>query len=308
MSFLALLLGLGVERLLTQVFHIREFRWLDPVFDSVFSRLKGKGVGAARAGAAALALALVLPIAGLSYAMADALMHIPYFLFSIVVLLFSLGPRDLNQEVEDYGSAVSCDNEEEQRKVAKELLEFDPPEDPAEFAKSIERAVYIQANNRIFAVVFWFIVLGSLGPLGAAGAWAFRVLDLMRRRVAFQYIRRDNEEREIIDLAVCGLHGWFAWIPARLLAVGYALAGSFEEAVHDWRDYYNRCAPRFFDITNDVIGCVGQGAARKETELSASDLSYPVSRMKAALTLVTRTLWMIWLPLIAILTLYNWLL
>ena len=35
MNFLALFLGLGIERLLTHLFHLREFHWLDPVFDWV---------------------------------------------------------------------------------------------------------------------------------------------------------------------------------------------------------------------------------------------------------------------------------
>ena len=33
MNFLALLLGLALERVLTHLFHLREFRWLDPLFD-----------------------------------------------------------------------------------------------------------------------------------------------------------------------------------------------------------------------------------------------------------------------------------
>ena len=33
MNFLALFMGLAVERLLTQLFHLRKFHWLDPLFD-----------------------------------------------------------------------------------------------------------------------------------------------------------------------------------------------------------------------------------------------------------------------------------
>ena len=39
MNFVALLLGLGVERLLTHFFHLREFRWLDPLFDRILHML-----------------------------------------------------------------------------------------------------------------------------------------------------------------------------------------------------------------------------------------------------------------------------
>jgi len=307
MSFLALLLGLGIERMLTHVFQIREFRWLDPVFDFVFSRMSTRQVWVAQAGAAVLAVLLVAPVGLVSVVLADELMNVVFVLFSIFVLLFSLGPRDLKEEVEDYCIAVEAADGEAIRKVAKELLEREPSADLSEQAAEVERAVYLQANNRIFGVVFWFIVLGSVGPFGPAGAWLFRVLDLMRRRLAFQHGRRDDDEPGVLEMAVCGLHGWAAWIPGRLLALGYALAGSFEDAVHDWRGYYEDCAPRFFDITSDIIGCVGQGAAGRGLVPQGDD-SMVATRVRAALQLVTRTLWMIWCPVIAILTLYNWLL
>ena len=37
---------------------------------------------------------------------------------------------------------------------------------------TIERAIYVQANNRIFGVVFWFLLLGPAGPLarGCSGS------------------------------------------------------------------------------------------------------------------------------------------
>ena len=104
MNFLALLLGLALERVLTHLFHLREFRWLDPLFDAHLRRL---GRGAARRWAALTATALlallrVAPVAVLSVALWDELLQIPYFLFAVLVLLFSLGPRDLDDEVEDY--------------------------------------------------------------------------------------------------------------------------------------------------------------------------------------------------------------
>ena len=43
MNLFALLLGLGIERLLTHLFHLREFRWLDPLFDASFARLAKMG-------------------------------------------------------------------------------------------------------------------------------------------------------------------------------------------------------------------------------------------------------------------------
>ena len=42
MQFLALILGLAIERLLTQLFHLRAFHWLDPIFDQAFAKTLGR--------------------------------------------------------------------------------------------------------------------------------------------------------------------------------------------------------------------------------------------------------------------------
>jgi len=295
MNLFALLLGLAIERLLTHQFHLREFRWLDPLFDNAFSPLSKIPGGLSLVGVALFAVGLTLPVAAVVWLLEDALLQIPYFAFAVLVLLFSLGPRDLKEEADEYAAAVEAGEREQMQRLAKELIETDASEDLAEQLRQVERAIYVQANNRVFGVVFWFILLGP------AGAWLFRVVDLMRRRVAFRY-SDDDARWGNLAAAVRSLHGLLAWIPARLLAIGYALAGSFEEAIADWRGYYVNCAPRFFDINDDVVGCAGAGATGRATE---SCEVKPAARIRAALDLVVRTLWLIWCPVIAVLTLYD---
>ncbi len=295
MNLFALLLGLATERLLTNLFHLREFRWLDPSLDAAFRRFGQSGQLVCTVAVVLVAALLVLPVAAVAWLLHDALLHIPYFAFAVVVLLFSLGPRDLKQEVDDFCVAVEAGDEQEVRRLGKSLTEFDLPEDAADQLRSVERAVYVQANNRVFGVVFWFLVLGP------AGAWLFRVLDLMRRRVAYRY-SSDTEDPSALASVVRSLHGVFAWIPARLLAMGYALAGSFEEAIADWKSYYQNCAERFFDINDDVVATAGAGATGRATD--SCELA-PAARVRAAMDLVVRTLWLIWCPAIALLTLYD---
>lgn len=290
MNLFALLLGLALERLLTHLFHLREFRWLDPVLDRACEKLKGRGGLVTMLGVVLLALLLAAPVALVSLALGDALFYLPAFVFAVGVLLFSLGPRDLKEEVDEYCTAADAGDAESTRRVAKELLEVDPPEDAGERAKLVERAIFVQANNRIFGVAFWFIVLGPLG------AWLFRVLDLLRRRVAYRHAESPG-----LDRGVRKVHAIVAWIPARLLAGGYALAGSFEDAIADWRGYYQNCAPRMFDVNNDVLSCAGMGAAGRAAESVAVT---PSAGARAAMSLVARTLWL-WCAVIAVLTLLN---
>ena len=301
MNFLALLLGLGVERLLTHLLHLREFRWLDPLFDWGFAKIATTKRGLAMTGVAVLAIAIVLPVAVMSILLQDKFVQIPYFVFAVLVLLFSLGPRDLAEEANDYCTAVENNATEEAERTSKELLERNPPIDEYDRSISVERAIYIQANNRIFGVVLWFVLLGP------TGAWLFRVLDLMRRRSAYQSARSSElAAGSKTVVAIETLHGIFAWLPARLLMVGYALAGSFEGATAAWRNFYATRAEPFFDLSSDLLGYVGHGAlgdtGSTDTDKGAAE------RTKAAMGLVWRTLWLIWCPILAVLTLYDWLL
>jgi len=302
MNFLALLLGLALERVLTHLFHLREFRWLDPLFDSHLRRLRAPDGGKNRRWSALaltflLVALLVAPVALLSAALRGELLQIPYFLFAVVVLLFSLGPRDLDDEVEDYGDALETGDVAGQQSVAEELLEKIPPILPAERNEAVERAIYVQANNRIFGVVFWFLVLGP------TGAWAFRVLDLLRHRAE---VKAGGEDATATMEAVRTLHGLLAWIPARLLALGYVLAGNFEEAMESWRNTGREAHLKFAEGTVEVVARVGAAASGRGA-LDVGDAVEALDRIRGARSLVMRTLWMIWCPVIAVLTLYDWL-
>ncbi|MDH5255417.1 MAG: regulatory signaling modulator protein AmpE [Gammaproteobacteria bacterium] len=302
MNFLALLLGLALERVLTHLFHLREFRWLDPLFDSHLRRLRATAGGRNRRWSA-LALTLLLmallvaPVALLSGALAGELLQIPYFLFAVVILLFSLGPRDLDDEVEDYGDALETGDVATQQSVAEELLEKIPPVLLAERNEAVERAIYVQANNRIFGVVFWFLVLGP------TGAWAFRVLDLLRHRTE---VKAGEEGATATMEAVRTLHGLLAWIPSRLLALGYVLAGNFEEAMESWRNSGREAHLPFAECTAEIVARVGVAASGRGA-LDVADTVEALDRIRGARSLVIRTLWMIWCPVIAVLTLYEWL-
>ena len=230
MNLIALLIGLVIERLATQLFHWRRMRWMDRIIDAGFSQARRVATWPAIIPVILLAILLVLPVFAIIWFLGDTLAGFTYLLLAIVVLFFSLGPRDIGEEVGAYCKALEEDEPELIHNAAKAIVEGDVPEDVRERTSCVEAAVCVQANNRLFAVVFWFVVLGPFGPLGA---WAYRVTDMIRRRAVFNAARDDEPDANAASIrdAAEMLHGWLAWIPARLTAIGYAAAGHMDDAL-----------------------------------------------------------------------------
>ena len=295
MSVLALLIALALERGLTRLFRLREPRWLDAYFDRASRALGRGGGGLTLVGAALTVLLPVLPVAIVDRALGSHLLGVPHFAFAVVVLLLSLGPRDLRDEVDDYVAALERGDRDEAGRRANELLEGDAASRGAGRREAIEEAIFVQANNRIFGVIFWFVVLGP------AGAWAFRISDLMRRRAAFESARRGAATMPPGQGAPALLHGLLAWIPARLAAGAYALAGSFEDALGSWRIAVDRAAEGLLDRTEDLLARVGK--ASLQPGLAGLDAaSLDVATASGAWRIVARAAW-IWLVVVALLVL-----
>ena len=293
MNLIALLLGLLLERVATRLLHLRELRWLDPYFDWCLARLD-QFSSATILLAVVLVVLPVLPIFWLQQAFAHALFGLLYIAFAAFVLLFSLGPRDLGSEVDDYAEAVASGDNARIDRAAKILTESDLPAEGRVRVLAVEEAVLVQANNRIFGVIFWFMVLGP------AGAWLFRVADLMRRRAVFEAGRKTSAGAAVPGYlqVVQSIYGLLAWVPARLLALGYAMAGSFEEAVSDWRTYYETCSDKFFHVNDAILAAAGRGALREEEKEAET---FPLGPVRAAMKLVRRTL-LVWVTVISLLT------
>jgi membrane protein required for beta-lactamase induction len=312
MNLIALLVSLMVERLATQLFHWRRMRWLDRIIDRGFAWMASVSHWPAVVPVILLTLLLVAPVAIVTFVLGDALLGFPYLLLAIVVLFFSLGPKDVGEDVDEYCAAIEADDEEAIRQTARALIEGEVPDEPGARARAVESAVFVQANNRMFAVIFWFMVLGPLGPLGA---WAYRVTDLIRRRAVFNAAREpageESATRSTARDAAVELHGWLAWLPARLTAIGYAIAGHFDGALRAWRQL-PADRERFVAETNDLLlAAVGNGAMDLDRTLDAESRDEEDSSARAvrgataANRLVFRQL-LIWVVVIAALTLYGW--
>jgi hypothetical protein len=76
------------------------------------------------------------------------------------------------------------------------------------------RELFYDALSQKFSVTFWFIFLGPIGAL---------FYDFNRRAQKTSYAPYAYQARQLLD-----------WAPARLLSLGYALAGHFNPAFSYW--------------------------------------------------------------------------
>lgn len=301
MHLIALLIGLAIERLATQLFHFRRQRWLDRIIDAGFKRAARLPTWPALLPVILIGVVLALPVFVVTLSLGDTLLGFPYLLLAIVVLFFSLGPQDIGEDVDDYCRAIEEGDEERIRQTAKAIIESDVPDDELERIHKVEEGVCVQANNRLFAVIFWFVLLGPLG------AWAYRVTDLIRRRAVFAAGREqeDGGMSERLRDAAITLHGWLAWVPARLTALGYAAAGNFDPALGAWRAPTEQKADSQSEISEKLLARVGVSALALVDDPEEDPVARGVRGATAANGLVFRLL-MIWAVVIAAMTLYGW--
>ena len=215
-----------------------------------------------------------------------------YLVFAVFVIFLCLGPRDLGTEVNEYCAAMDAGNEEEAQRLLVELSEADQPW--VRDVEVVEEAILVQAPHRLFGVVFWFIVLGP------AGAWLFRITDLLRRRAAFESVR-DAELAVNALPAIERVYGVLAFVPVRLAALGYALSGSFDDALNGWQSYRRSEGIAFHHGNDQLVARVGKGAMTGFLD----EPSNSSAAARNAMRLVTRTLF-IWVTVIALLTIFGW--
>jgi AmpE protein len=308
MKLLALLIGLVIERLATRFFHLRELRWFDRVIDSGFRQVDRFHKWPALIPVLMLAVVLVLPVLLIRLSLGDTLFGFPYLFLAVFVLFFSLGPKDIGEDVDEYCGALETGDDDRINASVKAMTETELPDSVAERTQCFEEAVCIQANNRLFAVIFWFVVLGPVG------AWAYRVTDLMRRRAVFKAARVEapndgeasaSDAADRLVHAAGHLHGWLAWIPARLTAIGFGLAGSFDGAKSAWRTPADGQLVTLITQSEQLLARVGTAALALHKLDGESDTDRAIRGAAAANGMVFRLLF-IWAAVIAAMTLYGW--
>lgn len=86
-------------------------------------------------------------------------------------------------------------------------------------------SLFSDALRHLFGVIFWFVLLAPLGPIGA-------VLYRLTSIIAEQW--HTSALGEFAHFAQRMIH-ILDWLPVRITALSFAIAGDFEDAVYCWR-------------------------------------------------------------------------
>ena|SRR3990167_650747 len=145
-------------------------------------------------------------------------------LFEIIILLYCLGPRNL------WADAFACINALTQgdANFAEEKLRASFGITDIQHRQSVHQQlvskIFIEGNCRVFAVLFWFIILGPMGAL------LYRSILLTSTDSL-----KDQEIAELSQSASL-TEALLDWLPVRLFAFLFALGGHFVQVFACFRN------------------------------------------------------------------------
>ena len=157
--------------------------------------------------------------------------------WSVAVLYVSLGFRQFSHHFTDIRDALEAGDEAEARNLLAAWRQIDARElGRSEIVRQVIEHSVLAAHRHVFGVLAWFSVLAALG-LGPAGAVLYRLSEFVPRYWAHQ--GEAQQHPVSAALLAAARQVWYVvdWVPARITALGFAVVGSFEEAIDAWRNY-----------------------------------------------------------------------
>lgn len=257
MTLLSMVLALVAERLLSHLQHWREHALFDRHVTWVRTRIGDSRVWDSPWLVWLLITPTLLGVGLVQWLLTDVAYGVLSFVFATLVLLITLGPRDLAEEIRALLAARENGDTDEAARITADLLHTPnrlTNTHSGSERRSVVAAICVQAHERAFAVLLWFFVLG---PLGAVG---YRMIAAVPR-----LLTESGDCPQAMDPAV-RLHGIVAWVPARITQLLYALAGSTDDALAERRRALATPAASWVADTWRQLAVVGVGALHVEED------------------------------------------
>ena len=144
------------------------------------------------------------------------------YLFSLLLLTFTLGHRSLHEHATVVAEALNRGDNHSARKLAGRLVSRDTQEISA--IPATAESVLENGNDSTLGSLFWFVVAGAPGTL------LYRLSNTLDAIWGYR-----NQRYGDFGWAAARLDDLLNYIPARLTALSYALLGDTAKALHCWR-------------------------------------------------------------------------
>jgi len=279
MALICILFGIIFDRMSDILENLRNFDWFDEYSRWMLKTLPG--IGSQHLSSILILLFPIMLIVMLLQIWFDGrLLGLIDLIFGLTIFAFCLGPKDLNRQINAYLNARENADDTTARKYASAIMQKEAPENSDQQTLEVMRSVLHESNDRVFAVIFWFVVLGPFGAL--------------LYRLTAHNMRTGNAT---LANAARQFQAAMAWAPAHLVAMGFALTGNYEGAKQEFSSKNKQ--DDLYDCNYYTLISAGQGALK---DCSPND---ETACIRSARALVLRTL-VVWLAVISILTLIGW--
>jgi len=285
MKLIVILTGIAIEHFVGVADDIRRLSWFNSYTSWLERQMSGKDIWDGPAGVL-LTLALPLIILLIAQWVIIGIFYPAIMLFDLLVLLYCLGPRYLNPELDRYITAVEYNDYSDAEAMARSFV-INGEDEPGT-QKEILGSIILSSNQRLFGVLFWFIILG---PFGA----------LLYRLSCILWTRQYDIHGAYSD-AVRQLYNILTWPVARLLAFSYALTGNMMRAIEAWRQTESSS----LQVNEKVM--LATGFASLDDDISIGEMTDDeyIDALKSLRGLMNRTI-LLWLSVLGLMTLSGWL-
>jgi adenosylcobinamide-phosphate synthase len=244
------LLALILDRWLPDRGGFQIWAWYSDWAESIEQRFNG-GLRSQGIYAVVLAIAPITLVIFLATLVLGQIATVLAFLFAVAVLYLCVDLYRLSDVAQTVATALDSGDVEQAAARLKDLTGKDTVETTgAGIAHATVEAVLKQANSLVAAPIFWFLLLGPLG------AMAQRLSAALDRLWAHH-----NTRFEEFGWAAARLDDLLCWLPARVMAISYAIMGSFEDALICWR----RQAGMWSGLSSGPLLASGLGALHLDT-------------------------------------------
>jgi len=289
MSLLAILFSLAIEHYFNAVATFRNYQWIESFSNWIKEKFSQTEFWNDTLG---LIATILLPMFGcaLIYGLLHNAMGLLGFLFSLLVLVYCIGPTRILYTARQYVDAGEHEDQHSLATYAGEILENETTNVNGGTHREVCTRLITSTNEGVLSIFFWFILLG---PMGA----------LMCRMVKVLYSQsiqsNDEEENSFTEFnnSTRMLYAILLWLPAQITILAFAVTGSFIDTLREWKSRLTKDYLNPFE-TEETLFRTGISAL----QFNPDDSQFELSMVHDVLALCWRSV-IVWVTALALLTL-----